>query len=308
MSRPAWARAALQHPVFTGLSRQHLGELTAELADPWTAAHQGALRQRRGHPRQRAAGAGPHHQLVFCDRVLATLVVLRFQLPHHALAVLYGVDRATITRAVHEIRPLLAKRGFAVPGMPGVRLRTLADVVAYAAAEGVELRLDGTETQVRRPRANRAGRRAFVSGKRKQNTIKATTIADGQGRTLWAGAVRPGRMHDQTAVKTEGIQDLLRQHPTVNATVNAGYQGLAKAFGGQVHAPPPKPRKDAPTEEVAAYMQARKPQSSRRISVEHANAEHKQWRSLQRWIGRRQYYAQTHLAIAGLVSDRTARR
>jgi len=240
--------------------------------------------------------------------VLATLVVLRFQLPHHALAVLYGVDRATITRAVHEIRPLLAKRGFAVPGMPGVRLRTLADVVAYAAAEGVELRLDGTETQVRRPRANRAGRRAFVSGKRKQNTIKATTIADGQGRTLWAGAVRPGRMHDQTAVKTEGIQDLLRQHPTVNATVNAGYQGLAKAFGGQVHAPPPKPRKDAPTEEVAAYMQARKPQSSRRISVEHANAEHKQWRSLQRWIGRRQYYAQTHLAIAGLVSDRTARR
>jgi len=308
VSRPAWARAALQHPVFTGLSRQHLGELTAELADPWTAAHQGALRQRRGHPRQRAAGAGPHHQLVFCDRVLATLVVLRFQLPHHALAVLYGVDRATITRAVHEIRPLLAKRGFAVPGMPGVRLRTLADVVAYAAAEGVELRLDGTETQVRRPRANRAGRRAFVSGKRKQNTIKATTIADGQGRTLWAGAVRPGRMHDQTAVKTEGIQDLLRQHPTVNATVNAGYQGLAKAFGGQVHAPPPKPRKDAPTEEVAAYMQARKPQSSRRISVEHANAEHKQWRSLQRWVGRRQYYAQTHLAIAGLVSDRTARR
>ncbi len=278
------------------------------MADPWTAAHQGALQQRRGHPRQRAAGAGPHHQLVFCDRVLATLVILRFQLPHHALAVLYGVDRATITRAVHQIRPLLAARGFAVPGMPGLRLRTLADVFAYATCQGIELRLDGTETQVRRPRAHRADRRAFVSGKRKQNTIKATTISDGQGRTLWAGAVRPGRMHDQTAVKTEGIQDLLRQHPTVNATVDAGYQGLAKAFGGQIHAPPPKPRKDAPADQIAAYQQARKQQSSRRISVEHANAEHKQWRSLQRWIGRRQYYAQTHLAIAGLVSDRTARR
>jgi hypothetical protein len=307
VSRPAWARAALQHPVFTGLSRQHLGDLTAELAGPWTAAHQGALQQRRGHPRQRAAGAGPHHQLVFCDRVLATLVHLRFQLPHHALAVLYGVDRATITRVVHEIRPLLAARGFAVPGMPGVRLRTLADVFAYAACHGIELRLDGTETQVRRPRANRAGRRAFVSGKRKQNTIKAT-VSDGQGRTLWAGAVRPGRMHDQTAVKTEGIQDLLRQHPTVNATVDAGYQGLAKAFGGQVHAPPPKPRKDAPAEEVAGYKQARKQQSSRRICVEHANAEHKQWRALQRYTGRREYYAQTHLAIAGLVSDRAACR
>ena len=308
MSKPAWARAALSHPVFTGLSQQHLGDLIAELADPWTAAHQGALGQRRGHRRQRAAGAGPHHQLVFCDRVLATLVVLRFQLPHHALAVLYGVHRATITRAVHEVRPLLAKRGFAVPGMPGVRLRTLADVVAYAQAEGVQLRLDGTETQVRRPRANRPGRRAFVSGKKKQNTSKVTTVCDGRGRTLWVGAVRPGRMHDQTAIKTEGIQDLLRRHNDVHTEVDAGYRGLAKAFPDQVHAPPSKPAKDAPPQELAAWQQARKQQSSQRICVEHANAEHKQWRSLQRWIGRREYYAETYLAIAGLVSDRTARR
>jgi hypothetical protein len=242
VSKPTWARAALSHPVFTGLSRQHLGDLITELADPWTAAHQAALHQRRGHPRQRAAGAGPHHQLVFCDRVLATLVILRFQLPHHALAVLYGVDRATITRAVHEVRPLLAKRGFAVPGMPGVRLRTLADVVAYAQAEGVELRLDGTETQVRRPPANRCGRRAFISGKRKQNTIKVTTVCDRQGRTLWAGAVRPGRMHDQTAIKTEGIEDLLRRHHDVHAKVDAGYRGLAKAFGvGSTRRRPSRP-------------------------------------------------------------------
>src|SRR6266511_3308083 len=192
MFTPAWARAALTHPVFTGLSKQHLANLIVELADPWTAAHQAALHRRRGHPRRRGAGAGPHQRLVFADRVLVTLVILRYQLPHQALAVLYGVDRATITRAVGEVRPLLAERGFAVPGLPGVRLRTLADVFAYAAAQGVELRIDGTETQVRRPRANRPGRRAFVSGKRKQNTIKTTTISDGQGRTLWAGAVRPG--------------------------------------------------------------------------------------------------------------------
>jgi Helix-turn-helix of DDE superfamily endonuclease len=58
--------------------------------------------------------------------VLVTLVILRFQLPHQALAVLYGVDRATITRAIHEIRPLLAGRGFTVPGQPGLRLGSLA--------------------------------------------------------------------------------------------------------------------------------------------------------------------------------------
>ena len=53
--------------------------------------------------------------------MIATLVILRFQLPHAALAVFYGVDRSTITRAVGEVRPLLAARGFAVPGQPGLR-------------------------------------------------------------------------------------------------------------------------------------------------------------------------------------------
>jgi hypothetical protein len=33
-----------------------------------------------------------------------------------------------------------------------------------------------------------------------------------------------------------------------------------------------------------------------------------QWRTLQRWIGRREYFQETALAIAGLVSDRTAAR
>jgi hypothetical protein len=152
---PAWARAALTHGVFTGLSRQHLADLTMELADRWTAAHQSALQQRRGHPR---------------------------------------------------------------------------------------------------------GRR---------------------------GPVAAGR---------------------ARLRVDTGYGGLAKAFPDRVCAPPPKPATDAPAEQIAAYKQARTPQSSRRICVEHAIAEHKQWRPLQRYIRRREAYAQTHLAIAGLVSDRAARR
>ncbi|MER6316734.1 transposase family protein [Streptomyces sp. NPDC001581] len=69
------------------------------------AAEEGRLHERRGRGRLRAAGAGPNHHPVFTDRVIATLVVLRFQLPHGALALLYGVDRSTITRAVHEVRP-----------------------------------------------------------------------------------------------------------------------------------------------------------------------------------------------------------
>ncbi|MGH3739485.1 MAG: transposase family protein [Micromonosporaceae bacterium] len=286
-----------------------MAKLVAELADPWQARQESRLRERRGRrDRLRAEGAGPNRQLPFLDRVIATLVVLRFQLPHGALAGFYGVDRSTITRAVQEVRPLLAARGFAVPGKPGLRLATLADVFAYAASEGVKLRVDGTEVQVRRPKANRPGRRAFVSGKRKQNTCKATAISDGRGRMLWLGASRPGRMHDVTALRTEGIEDLLRRYPDVEVEVDSGYAGLARDFPDQVTAPPKKPPKDAPPEQIARWEQERKAQSSQRICVEHAIAEPKQWRPLQRYIGRREYFEDTALAIAGLVSDRCAIR
>ena len=302
------ARTALPDRIWTGISRQHLARLIAELAPRWTAAGEGRLLERRGHERKRAAGAGPDHDLPFTDRVIATLVYLRFQLPHKALAELYRVDRSTVTRAIHEVRPLLAARGFAVPGEPGIRLRTLADLFAYAAARGVTIRLDGTEVQVRRPRAGKPGRRAFVSGKKKQNTEKATVATDEKGRTLWAGAFRPGRMHDQTAVRTEGIADLYERLPQVKSKVDAGYRGLAKEFPGQVEAPPLKPKKNAAPEEVAAYEEQRHRQSSERICVEHANAEHKQWRPLQRYLGRREHFEETFLAISGLVSDRAAAR
>jgi DDE superfamily endonuclease len=135
---------------------------------------------------------------------------------------MYRVDRSTVTRAVREIRPLLAGRGYATPAGP--RLHTLADVFAYAAAHGIRLHADGSEIWVRRPKPGRPGRRAFVSGKKKQNTLKFTKVSDGQGRTLWDGAFRPGRMHDQTAVKTEGIDALISQFPQVGFEMDAGYQ------------------------------------------------------------------------------------
>ncbi len=296
----------MSHSAFIGISRKHLGRVIAELADLWQARRQAELRERRGAERQRAEGAGRKPDLVFTDQVLVTLVVLRLQLPHAALAHLYRVDRSTITRAVRRVRPLLAGRGYATPH--GQRLRTLADVFAYAHAHGVRLRVDGSEIQVRRPRANRPGRRAFVSGKKKQNTIKFTKICDEQGRTLWDGAIRPGRMHDQTALRTEGIDDLLQQFPGVEGEFDSGYRGLHNDRPEQVSVPPKKPAKDAGPEILEAYGQARHTQSSTRICVEHAIADSKNWRPLQRWIGPREDLEETILAIGSLVSDRAATR
>jgi hypothetical protein len=105
----------------------------------------------------------------------------------------------------------------------------------------MDLRIDGTEVQVRRPRAGRSGRKAFVSGRKKHNTATTTTICDGQGRVLWSGAGRPGRQHDQTAMRTEGIAEQPRLHPQVSR----GRRGLP-GLGQRVPRPGQRPRLGSP--------------------------------------------------------------
>jgi hypothetical protein len=134
----------------------------------------------------------------------------------------------------------------------------------------------------------------FVSGKLKQNTIKTTVAADHHGATLWCCATRPGRMHDVTAARVEGIDALLDAYPDVKLLVDAGYQGLARDRRDQVSAPPLKLRPGAPPEEQTEPEHDRKHQSSQRIAVEHTIAELKWWRVLQRFTGRRESLPRDH--------------
>lgn len=153
-----WARAARSHPALSGVSRAHFGELFAEPAP-------------RGRPRGspdfakpevgNAAGRpapGASRSWSPATGCFLPWCTCAITCPHEVLAELYGVDRSTVSTAIRQVRPLLAARGFTVPDPPGVRLRTLEDLFAHAEAEDVELRLDGAETQARRPRAGRPGR------------------------------------------------------------------------------------------------------------------------------------------------------
>ncbi len=74
---------------------------------------------------------------------------------------------------------------------------TLADVFAYAAAEGVRLRIDGTEVQVRRPPVGPAGGRSCLG--RNARTLGKPRLSV-TGRAGCRGPGRPGRMYDQTAL------------------------------------------------------------------------------------------------------------
>ncbi|WP_331739025.1 transposase family protein [Streptomyces sp. NBC_01276] len=75
------------------------------------------------------------------DGLLATLVHLRHGATHDVLACWFGVDRSTITRAIGEVRPLLAARGCTIAA--GLLLRTLAEVIGHLGAGGQTGIIDG---------------------------------------------------------------------------------------------------------------------------------------------------------------------
>jgi hypothetical protein len=77
---------------------------------------------------------------VLDERLVATLIYLRHDLPHSVLGLLFGVDRGTVQPRRCARAP--AERGRVIPDRPGLRFRTLTDVLAYAQAEGIELRLE----------------------------------------------------------------------------------------------------------------------------------------------------------------------
>jgi hypothetical protein len=162
---PCGPLPALPHrhrPASPGIARQHLGERIAALADPPTAQHQATLAHRLRHPPRPRRRRRPHQRLVLCDRVLATLIVPRRQLPHQTLAVLLGS-----TAPPSPAPSARSARCWPPPGLRRARPAHAAPADlggggADAAANGVQLRIHGTQTQVRRPHAHRPGRRAFL--------------------------------------------------------------------------------------------------------------------------------------------------
>lgn len=160
-------------------------------------------------------GAGRKQRLVFTDRLLATLVCLRLGLPHAALAELFEVDRSTVSAAIREVRPLLASRGFAIPDRPGLRIRTLEDLFAYAAAEGVEIRLprilretdpDHVLLYGTLAKCDRVGDgRTDFSQKHRRHGVSVQVMADPTGNLLRISPALPGRTHDLTAARTHRI-------------------------------------------------------------------------------------------------------
>jgi hypothetical protein len=119
------------------MSRQHLDDLTAELAGPQQAQREQARHQRRGTKRRRAAGAGPRTKLTNADRILATVLYMRKLCTQAVLGELFAVDRSRVTEAIRETRPLLQEHGHVITPATA-RFPAPADLIAFLAAEDAE--------------------------------------------------------------------------------------------------------------------------------------------------------------------------
>ncbi|MFD5978387.1 transposase family protein [Streptomyces bacillaris] len=294
--------AIIRNQRITGLAPDVIAELVAEIGPLWHERHQAVLTSR---PRRRAVGAGAKYKLVFVDRLLATLVHLRHAATHDVLACWFGVDRSTITRAIGEVRPLLAERGCTVA--PDIRLRTLAEVIDHLGASGQTGIIDGTEVRVRRPAVGRKDREKFISGKNKQNAVKSMVVTDAEGRLLFCSPAEPASCADITHARKLGLVELLADGPAVEILADAGYQGLGAQTGGRVVTPPHRKFKKNPPEWYEEmHERQRKAHSSRRIRVEHGIGHLKNWRALARHHGRREHMSDIIQSVAGLLSHQQA--
>jgi transposase len=128
---PEWA-----HPALTGMPAAAWDQLTAALAIPHQIQHDISLHLRRPATRRPSGGHPP--ALSLAEQALVTVLRQRFGPPLAVLAELFGVVPATIARAQRQAQPLLAQCGYHIHPA-GTRLRTLADLTAYARAHGLDL-------------------------------------------------------------------------------------------------------------------------------------------------------------------------
>ncbi|WP_231406704.1 ISAzo13 family transposase [Streptomyces sp. MC1] len=127
---PQPCTGCLRSPELTGMPEPALDELIGQLSEKLDELRErGRLRQRGGE-RIRARGAGAKDKLTTADRVLATVLYLRKLGTRDLLAQLFGVNTSTLTRAVHQVQPLLAQHGYTIPPSTA-RFRTPADVTAF---------------------------------------------------------------------------------------------------------------------------------------------------------------------------------
>ncbi|WP_237297271.1 transposase family protein [Streptomyces sp. 3211] len=174
------------------------------------------------------------------------------------------------------MRPLLTTCGCTIA--TGARLRNLAEVIDYLGVGGQTGIINSTEIRVHRPTARRKDREKFISGKNKQNAVKAIVLTDASGQLLFCSPAQPGSCADITHARQSGLVKHLVGGPAVEILASVRHQGPGAHTGRRVVTPPHRKfKKSPPAWYKEIYERRGKAHSSPRIRIEHGVAHLKRW-------------------------------
>jgi DDE superfamily endonuclease/Helix-turn-helix of DDE superfamily endonuclease len=316
----------------TGLS---VTEFDALYARVWPRFDALIRQQTERADRQRAPGGGRRSGHALSERLLMTLVWLRLYVTGEAVGVLFGVDKATVSRFTRPILQILRELGDDALGWPHEAQELAAPMVLEeerpspdAAVPGDEdaagapndpVRLvtpdraecpdylaiiDATEQDVERAQEYTTQKR-YYSGKRKSHTIKTQIVVNERGRIRHLSESVPGATHDLTLLRQSGVPETLP--PGLTALGDTGYRGMQHDFPAHSVALPYRPKDNQRLtleEKLHNHVIARL-----RVVVENTLCAMKHFRALESVFrhGLPIHTAITH-AIAGLVTARHEKR
>lgn len=234
-----------QFRYLTGVSPENFKQMAYRLRSAWYRLER--RKRRSGRP----YGVGELE-----DHLLVMLIIYRCHITQDFLALLYGVDKATVCRSLARIEPM-ARRAL------GVKRK-----IAVSAEEAQALLIDATEQPVQRPQRKQ---KVWYSGKKKRHSIKNEIITTEAGRIVSVSKSVPGTVHDIT---------IRRRGPPLpedaHAYADSGYQGYQDDHPA-IDTPYKKPKKGKLTKEEKEYNHAL---SRFRVRVEHTIGRMKKFRIL----------------------------
>jgi hypothetical protein len=273
--------------------------------------------------RQRGQGAGRPCDQRVAIRAAAVLTYLRLHVPQIAVALMYGLSQADISRDLRRLLPAI-QRALPCPEVwkvleNGAELTDSECLTLAELADGRVL-VDATEQRVARPHDSNEERKQYYSGKKKQFTLKTEVVTDGEHHIQAISECVPGAEHDK--MLSDKIRTLEHLPDGCEVGADKGYQGLDKQVelvpvidveSGEkrevarlvVQTPHKKPKGGELTEEQQAFNAAL---SAIRVRVEHCIGWAKNWAILaNRFRCAHSVYTPILRTICGLVNLQTER-
>jgi transposase-like protein len=262
-----------------------------------------AIRRHRAQVRSRWRKLPDHRAAVI------VLAVLRHDQRPADLAAANGVSASTVRRWVTQVITTLAAQ------MP-----RLSRVLARARRHSEVVLLDGTLIPVQRP-SHRRRRRAHYNGKHKTFGLTVLALTDPHGNLLWTSAACPGRTAEITAARRNHIPAHLRT-AGLGAICDLGFTRLDDQPGIS-HAPRPRGAHPGHPDDQPTIITGRRPArgnpltrhqkaandliTSQRATNEHAFADLKNWRILNRLRGNHHHATTLLRALTVLTQGHVTR-